>query len=198
MGNHDLWVDDDEGDSSQQLWTNTLPGMIQDMGFIYLENEIIRSGSVAIVGTIAWYDYSIDRNILPDIARLEKPKHNNDGNFMTEWDDLDFAEKCHQHLRQRLMELDKDNTIKQVVVVTHVPVFPEQHVRVRGDSPTADAYFYNITMGRMIQNFKKVSHVVSGHTHRAVDTMVGDIRVVTVDSDYAAPGFVELDFDVEE
>ncbi len=195
MGNHDLWTDDPDEVTSEQLWVSVLPTAIRDFGLIYLEEEILRFGSLAIVGTIAWYDYSIDRTILPDIARLDKGKYNNDGNYMTDWNDMDFAEKCYNRLRQKLVELDKDNRINEVVVVTHVPVFSQQHVVCRGDNKAGDAYFYNITMGNMIATFKKVRHVVSGHTHRPVDLMIDAIRVVTVDSDYAKPGFTMLELD---
>ena len=114
---------------------------------------------------------------------------------MTEWDDRDFAEKCYNHLRQKLVELDKDNRVNEVIVVTHVPVFAEQHVVHPGDKKAGDAYFYNITMGNMIATFKKVRHVVSGHSHRPVDLMVDSIRVITVDSDYGKPGFTLLELD---
>lgn len=195
LGNHDLWTDDPDELTSEKLWVSVLPDLIRKHDFTYLEDKIIRLNHTAVIGTIAWYDYSIDRELDWKKVRADKSLYNNDGNFMTKWDDLDFSEKCHNRLRQRLVELEKDNSVKQIVVVTHVPIFKEQHITHPGDSKIADAYFYNITLGNMVRNFTKVSHVVSGHTHRSVDLKVGNIQVSTVDSDYASPGYVEIDFD---
>ena len=55
-GNHDLWAG--QGVSSQQLWSTALPAATREAGRIYLEDEDWRRDGIAVVGTVAWYDYS--------------------------------------------------------------------------------------------------------------------------------------------
>ena len=42
--------------------------------------------------------------------------------------------------------------------------------------------------------FSKVTDVISGHTHRPVDEMVGKIRIQIVPSDYFKPAFIAIEF----
>ena len=54
-GNHELWT---HGDDSYQLFTETLPQRIRNLGWHWLETEPLSIGDVAIVGSVGWYDYS--------------------------------------------------------------------------------------------------------------------------------------------
>jgi predicted phosphohydrolase len=55
-GNHDVWALTDV--SSQELWERALPDAVKDVGMIWLEETDWRYGAVAVVGSLAWYDYS--------------------------------------------------------------------------------------------------------------------------------------------
>lgn len=48
-------------------------------------------------------------------------------------------------------------------------------------------------MGKEVLKFSKVRDVISGHTHRKVDKLVGNIRVQVVPSDYFKPAFVAIE-----
>ena len=61
-GNHDVWALSEPwklgGASSQEMWERALPGAVRDAGMRWLEAEAWRGGSLAVAGSIAWYDYS--------------------------------------------------------------------------------------------------------------------------------------------
>jgi hypothetical protein len=68
----------------------------------------------------------------------------------------------------RLSALNADPQVEQVVVVTHVPIFPP----ALPPYPQSEiyslqrAYLGNFTLGELVRRHPKVSHVVSGHLHR--------------------------------
>jgi hypothetical protein len=170
-------------------------------GRLWLENDVLKLGSLAITGTIGWYDYSrrppkghpLLKNWDP--VHLEKMKGgcNNDGNFI-HWNytDPEFANLVGSALELRLAALEADSEIERVIVATHVPAFAEQMVSLPSDSPIVDTYFGNMTLGERLVRYPKVTHVVSAHTHRGVPwTQIrrGDreINVTTISSDYYRP-----------
>ena len=55
-GNHDVWSR--QGWSSSELYTQRLPEIAREHGFDVLEDSCWRFGALAVVGTMAWYDYS--------------------------------------------------------------------------------------------------------------------------------------------
>lgn len=190
-GNHDLWVPD-KGVSSVERWEKILPGIAKDLGWVWLEDEILSVGKAAVVGSIAWYDYSAGAgDVSVEEFRQNKRLFNNDANFMdVEWDDVAFARSCQEGLLSRLKRADQQ--FEEIIVVTHVPVFKEQKVEHLSDEPFAHAYFYNFSLGEQILRFSKVREVVSGHTHRGVEAFLEccDVRARVIASDYHAPGYV--------
>lgn len=57
-GNHDLWVDDEDPDTST-LYYSTLQTIITDAGFHYLPGAPYIVGKIGFVGSLGWYDYSM-------------------------------------------------------------------------------------------------------------------------------------------
>ena len=199
-GNHDLWTKRPDIATSKVLWDEILPGVAEHHGMIWLEDgKVITHDNIGIVGSIAWYDYSAASNIPPDLCRISKAQYNNDAVYMDkDWDDVKFAWERRVNLCYSLGHLECQDEIEHTVVVTHVPIFPQQQARESGDSLEADAYFYNFSLGKVVLKFDKVHTVISGHTHRAVDTTVGrgrknPVRAIVVPSKYHAPGIVELE-----
>ena len=124
----------------------------------------------------------------------EKGAFVSDGNYI-DWlrTDREFAAELLDGLVKRLENAQEDPTVNRIVIATHVPLFKEQMVRHGSDNQYAAAYFGNFTMGREVLKFSKVTDLVSGHTHRSVDEMVGKIRVQIVPSDYFKPAFILLE-----
>lgn len=201
-GNHDLWSDPAEGEPSRRLFEHDWPALARELNLVWLEQDVLRLGSTAITGSIGWYDYSrrppaghpLLKNWDPVKLGAVKGHYNNDGNYMRwNYTDPEFADLVGTALEQRLAELQRDSSIERVIVATHVPAFAEQLVSLPDDSPLADTYFGNITLGERLLRYPKVNHVVSAHTHRGVPWMQikrGDreLSVTTIASDYHRPG----------
>jgi hypothetical protein len=200
-GNHDLWDEPGEGEPSRRLFEHEWPALARDLNMVWLERDVLRLGSIAITGTIGWYDYSrrpraghpLLKNWDPAQLGAVKGSYNNDGNHI-HWDytDPEFANLVGAALERRLATLETDTTVERVIVATHVPAFAEQMISLPDDSPIADTYFGNITLGERLLRYPKVTHVASAHTHRAVPWMKirrgeRDINVTTIGSDYMRP-----------
>lgn len=203
-GNHDVWAFRD-GPSSQDMWERHLPAAVREAGMIWLEEEDCRVGSVAVVGSLAWYDYSaVDPTTPPyppEFFASEKPARNLDGRSVNwPWSDVTFAGRLGEALCERLDALEADESARDILVVTHVPLC-ERQMRRRPDDPRwgfGNAYFGNLTLGRRVLAYPKVRRIVSGHTHipaSGVEPREGlrDVAVEIVPSDFGSPQCVALD-----
>lgn len=216
-GNHDLYRGELD---SRTLWEQALPQAAHDEGFVWLEDEVValplgsaeESGfsaetgllghSLAVVGTMGWYDYSARAPHLPyDAAALRAIKRlvNNDADYIDwPWSDVAMARYLAKGLAARLRRAADDPAVSQVLVVTHVPIF-EQAVPDYPDSELWSllrAYAGNFTLGELVRHAPKVTHVVSGHIHRngcwTVPGDYGPIECQLVGSQIAAPRAVVL------
>jgi predicted phosphohydrolase len=201
-GNHDVW--ENNGHSSRQLWETVLPQHTRDHGAIWLEDENWTQNGLGICGTLGWYDYSARNPAIPwtlDQYALAKGQYNNDGNYIDwPWSDIAFASQIGDAFETRLTALSTDSTVREILVVTHVPPFSEA-ITYRPDNygwQVGHAYFYNLTLGERIAAHNKVSHVVSGHTHTAIQTTIerahGRIDMQIIGSNYGRPVFTVIDY----
>ncbi|MBF6590779.1 MAG: metallophosphoesterase [Ktedonobacterales bacterium] len=206
-GNHDIWAR--EGHTNEELWGRALPEAVRAAGMLWLEDAVWRSGAVAVVGSLAWYDYSAADASLPayppEYFATHKAAYNWDGRFVT-WltSDVAFAQRLGDGLCARLAEVEADPVIRAVLVVTHVPLFEAQMLRKPHDSrwSMGNAYFGNLTLGRrVLATSGKVGRVVSGHTHvgragavpRPEDPARPPVLVNVLASDYRAPVSMTID-----
>lgn len=196
-GNHDLYNTDGRY-NSEGLWRKILPSIVMKHGFIWMEEETININGTAFIGSMAWYDYS---SRAPQFAHLpedffyeNKGKLVSDGSYI-DWErkDKEFSSELLKGLVKRLQDAQEDSSVRRIAVVSHVPLFPEQMVHYRTDNPYSDAYFGNFTIGKEVSRFSKVTDVISGHTHRKIDKVAGNIKVQVVPSDYGKPGFITLE-----
>lgn len=208
-GNHDVWAR--VGHSSQELWERLLPDAVRGMGMLWLEEGDWRRGDLAVVGSLAWYDYSaVDPGVppyAPEDFAARKGGYNLDGRFVDwAWTDPEFAARLGDGLCERLERLAADASVRAIVVVTHVPLFEEQLSRRPYDPrwSFSNAYFGNLTLGQRVAEVGKVRRVVSGHTHvgregrvsrraRRDDGELPDIHVSVIASDYDAPVYLVVD-----
>jgi predicted phosphohydrolase len=168
-GNHDVYRGDFD---SRTLWEAQLPAAAAEAGFVWLEDTVWRQGSVAVCGTMGWYDYSaasphlpFGRDDYPHLKRLV----NHDADYIDwPWSDRAMAGFLARRFTGRLAALEADPQVEQIVVVTHVPIFPP----ALPPYPQSEiyslqrAYLGNFTLGELVQQHPKVRHVVSGHLHR--------------------------------
>jgi 3',5'-cyclic AMP phosphodiesterase CpdA len=199
-GNHDIWEDTHERYTSEELWSHVLESVTLRQGGFWLEKQNFIFGEIGIVGSLAWYDYSaVDPSIEADLDFIQSVKSslNNDGNWIN-WDrtDRSFAQELSRAMISRLRQLSEDPNIRDIIVITHVPIVEEQIVRKPGNREwgLSNAYFGNLTLGLEVLKAPKVRAIVSGHTHigkRAVITRrnLASIDVRVVESDYGRPGY---------
>jgi len=202
-GNHDLYPDSASGPitcstgqlphatfawggaSSARLWQGELRRQVEAQGGLWLEDTVFVRDVVAIVGTIAWYDYSAADPALgygPEVYAREKRFFSTDDRINWPWSDQEFAEMVSRDFLRRLDEAVADPKIAFIVVITHVPILEQQLLRRPGDKywGFSNAYFGNLTLGREVVQRDKVCLVVSGHTHigRRTHFLAANGRVV--------------------
>ncbi len=200
-GNHDLWVK--RTSDSKAVWLERLPSAVRETGCHYLEGNAFRLGATAVVGTIAWYDYSAaDPTVQASAVKFaqEKFNYNNDALLIDwEWSDPEFASRVSVPFLLCLDGLQADPAVQSITVVTHVPILEEQMHRNPAEPSWAftNAYFGNMTLGKHVLARSKVRHVISGHTHIGKNARVerpgmGPIDAVVLGSDYSNPKWMGL------
>jgi hypothetical protein len=171
--------------------------------FDFSEEVELLAHHVAIVGTMGWYDYSSRApHLALDDAELRAMKRlvNHDADYIDwPWSDVAMARYLGRRFAGRLRCAVDDPAVSQVLVVTHVPIF-EQAVPNYPESEfwsLLRASMGNFTLGELVRRMPKVTHVVSGHIHRAgcwtVPGDFGPIDFHLVGSQKAAPSAVVLD-----
>ncbi len=167
-GNRDLWHQGGPY-SSQQLWEEIFPIMIQRHGYTWLEQENLITDRLGVCGTTAWYDYSardVTLGYPPEQYEKLKGLVNEDAQHINwDWSDQVFASLVQRSFTDHILALDQDYNVDRTLVVTHMPVFKEA-VRYSHDARWnfGAAYAFNLTLGRVIAPRSKVRHVVSGHS----------------------------------
>jgi predicted phosphohydrolase len=197
-GNHDLWSN--TGKDSRELWETVLPDLTRSHGAIWLEGENWIKDGIGICGTNGWYDYSAHDPSLPyteqQYAAL-KDSYIVDGHRMRHWNDIEFANQIGDAFEKRLALLDANPTVREILVVTHVPAFEEGIARKHGnhDWNFSNAYFGNLTLGQRILKFPRVRRVISGHTHVGKTAQIGKIDMHVLPSDYGRPAYLICDYE---
>jgi 3',5'-cyclic AMP phosphodiesterase CpdA len=201
-GNHDVWRE--ESLDSERLWQHELPAATRQRGLRWLEQDTLRLGSLAVVGTVAWYDYSAAE---PSLGKDEaffaavKPQLSNDA-YWIDWpaSDVEVAAVLRAGLATRLDALQRDPAVADILVVTHVPVLEQQLRRNPADYgwSVANAYFGNLRTGWEILRYPKVRTVVSGHTHFPLHATVPREDMPSIDAwvvggDYGTPAWILLE-----
>ena len=204
-GNHDLWTGTRFTNDSQAIW-NILPSVFKNEGIIYLEQTENSEGwyrieDIMILGSYLHYDYSAAEKIGPTAGytdkywAVNKKNVNNDGNFMFGLpNDKLFAKQLSDKLRNNLINAENNSDIRRIMIATHVPCMEKQITRKPYDLQWALAtpYFGNLSIQDDILHSKKVTHVLSGHSHTHEDHVIfskndREIRVITNGSDYGRP-----------
>lgn len=201
-GNHDLWLPPWAlhcGDSRTR-WLEDLPHAVAAADCLWHEAQAFIKNGIAMAGTIAWYDYSaVDPSIKESAATLAAHKrYYNIDALRIDWpySDPEFAALVSRPFLETLDRLEADPAVRQTVVVTHVPLLECQMCRKENDREWSfsNAYFGNLTLGEQVIQRKKVTHIVSGHTHVGRHALVklSDGRTIdarVIDSQYGRPAW---------
>lgn len=201
-GNHDLW-NHDKKNPSRILWGELLHQIAESSGAVWLDHENLTHNGVAIVGTVGWYDYSAqDPAYLasPEVNWARKKEFDADA-WMIDWpwNDIEFCEMIKPDFSKRLDLAQDDPDVKAIIVVSHMPLFEKQMTRKPGNFKWgfSNAYYGNLTFGKIVLGFSKVTHAIAGHTHSGEDGIIEhegrNIRVTTLNSQYGDPKIVLID-----
>jgi hypothetical protein len=208
-GNHDVWALSAPwklgGPDSQEMWERILPCAVREAGMRWLEEDDWRKDGLAVVGSIAWYDYTGAAEDIPPQTEeqwieLKRAKHP-DAKFINwPWSDVAFAKARADALMERVARLEADPEVEAILVVTHMPIFREQLV-IRPDVPNwgrTNAYFANLTLGERLNGVTKLRAVISGHTHIHRDVRrihAGrSLPVMVVNTDFKSPGALTFEY----
>lgn len=202
-GNQDLWTS--PGETSILLYEEILGQVTREHGFHWLEKgPFLLDNGTAVCGTIGWYDYSScdpSLSLTPEQIAAEKCRFLPDNQRLDwEYKDPDFAELCRRRLRRTLTELEDNERVDRILVVSHVPCFESQLEKDSADPEwcLASAFFGHLTLGECLRGFPKVRWAVSGHTHMGLNGLVerpggAPIATAVVGSDYGRPRWVTLE-----
>jgi hypothetical protein len=201
-GNHDIWLPERGPGRANSAFRfrDELPTLVESADCVWLEGTSTIINGVAIAGTIAWYDYSaVDPSIQDTLEGFaQKKRYYNMDALRIDWPytDPDFAALVSGPFLGTLDRLEADSSVRQTVVVTHVPLLECQMCRKPHDREWgfSNAYFGNLTLGAQVIQRKKVTHIISGHTHVGRHALVKlsdgrsiDARVI--DSQYGQPAW---------
>jgi len=206
-GNHDLWLPRGEvlsGDSLKR-WETELPAAVAAAGCTWAEGRPFIKDGVALAGSIAWYDYSAaDPSIRADAETFRRHKrYFNVDALRIVWrhTDPEFAGIVGAGLLANLDELEANPAVRQTVVYTHVPLLECQMCRKpdNHDWGFSNAYFGNLTLGEQVLQRRKVTHIISGHTHigRHAQARLNDGRLLdarVLNSQYGQPAWAGITF----
>jgi len=212
-GNHDIWVtaDDPRGDSLR-VYREHLPAVCAAHGFHYLDAGplLLPEASLALVGSINWYDYSwsLDRlraqlpawEVYLREMRFTRGGRHNDRRFVR-WplDDVRFTAEVvaalERHLSEALAQAER------ALVVTHHPPFFGLNYPAASDEPPStdrllwEAFSGNRALEEVLGRFaERVPFIFCGHTHRARENALGPSRGYNVGGDYHFKRLLLLDW----
>ena len=170
-GNCDLWCCGDGTCSSQRLWDFALVQAASEHGYCWLEKYSMRSGTIGICGTIAWYDYSNAPHTMSEQDIIsKKPFLTCDSDLVNwQWSDREFASMVGDAFVRRLFGLNHSDEITDIIAITHMPIFDQYLFK----TPMC-AFNANLTLGQRMLEYDKLRMVISAHTH--IETKVNIIR----------------------
>lgn len=182
-GDHDFWARPPY--DSHRLYRELLPQAAENAGCGWLEGRSFSTRSVAVAGTVGWYDYSAAAiaGFLSDLELAQqKFQHNADAlRIDWEWSDPEFAGMVSAPFLAEIDRLENDDSVQAIIAVTHFPVLEQQLVREPGDA-FSSAYSANLTLGRKLLTRRKVTHLISAHTHKPRHAEVTRDGMPTIDA----------------
>jgi hypothetical protein len=204
-GDHDFWARPPY--DSQQLWRELIPAAVRQTQCNWLEGTTFTLGKTAVVGTVAWYDYSsADPALGHSVVTYaqEKFQHNADPlRIDWEWSDPEFADTLSVPFLANLDYMEVNPAIQQTVVVTHFPVLDLQLPERTGAADSfARAYMGNLRLGEQILARHKVSHIISGHLRagkhaRLERPGMPAVSTIVLAGDYERPAWLGLKLEEE-
>ena len=181
-GNHDIWATETADVTSEQK-CEIISELCRECGFHPLMAAPFIKEQIGFCGTIGWYDYSFapDGYDFSDTQYAEKTLMGavwNDKRY-AKWSDTDTAVARRFEVDLKTQIATVRNDVSQIVVVTHHVPFREC-IRYRNELPWDyfRAFMGSKRLGECCLEERLVTHVLFGHTHRAVDMQIDNVRAI--------------------
>jgi putative phosphoesterase len=188
-GNHDLWLA--EGDS-YEYYRNALPKIYKECGFHMLDTGPRILGEIAFAGNIGWYDYSFMDPSLPpsrerryDLQCWDRVAMWNDAVCVKRpMSDTEFHNILLNDLRRQIAEIPQ--SVKTIVMVTHMVAFEEMVVRSKKDQAWnfCNAFLGGRKLGELFLSDPRIKYHFCGHTHTIARVEKGGMVSINVGSTY--------------
>ncbi|VVU94833.1 Calcineurin-like phosphoesterase [seawater metagenome] len=158
--------------------------MINNNKVIYLPDNSYKIKDTVFIGSCGWWDYndSNPRNIQNCLDYFKDWIKD-----FTEKETLTFinsviqkSKEEYQYLNSELQKYEKDETVKNVIIVTHT--LPSKKYCDRNDNQefnTDDFSSQYNTKFKKLLNYRKISHWFFGHTHKQWDDKVDNIHFIS-------------------
>jgi predicted phosphohydrolase len=193
-GNQDIWVLSEEmqakGHDSYEKYYFYLPEVCRRNSFIPLWMEPVIFDGIGFIGSIGWYDHAAGPGMsgggIPQSYRYLVDSIWNDMRWAC-WSDIstlvegspppirrpdpEVAREFNLRLDQDIESFNRDDTVREIVVVTHYPPFIELSVEGVPFPGSRDT-------GGILYSHDKVSISISGHIHEKKDILARNIRAV--------------------
>jgi len=149
-------------------------------------NNNLVLGNTIFLGANAWYDWRImEPDYSYSVAKTAWLRYMNDSRYIMfgkEQSADDWAKKQSNQIKEQVISLQDDDTIDNIVVVTHTAPLRELLI-VKTDDDVWNQLtgsFGNSKMAEVIaaDNKKKIKSWCYGHTHQRNDKVIGDIRYI--------------------
>ena len=181
-GNHDIWTTETPDVTSEQK-CEIISKLCRACGFHPIMDEPFITEQIGFCGTIGWYDYSFapDEYDFSDTQYAEKTLMGavwNDKRY-AKWSDTDraVARRFEAELKTQIASVRND--VSRIIVVTHHVPF-QKCIRYRGELPWDyfRAFMGSKRLGECCLEEPLVTHVLFGHTHRALDIQIRNVRAI--------------------
>ncbi|MBC8105792.1 MAG: metallophosphoesterase [Anaerolineae bacterium] len=212
-GNHELWT---RSADSYEIFRDILPQRVRALGWRWLEDDpfVAPDRSVAIVGSVGWYDYSFairqlgiplrfyEQKVSPGAAaRLSQfdsllidssDVPPNAMEIVARWNDGKFV-KLHRSDKAFLEELlanlqsqlDALHDVPHLLAAIHHVPFDELLPPKHGSQwDFVRAYLGSRRVGELLRRYPNVRDVICGHSHFQVEAMIGNVRAINIGSGY--------------
>ena len=181
-GNHDIWAIETPNVTSEQK-CRIISKLCDACGFHPLMDRPFIKEQIGFCGTIGWYDYSFapDGYNFSDAQYAEKELMGaiwNDKRY-AKWSDTDrvVASRFETELNAQIAAV-RDEVSRIIVVTHHVPF--RECIRYNGELPWDffRAFMGSKGLGAHCLDEPLVTHVLFGHTHRAINMQIRNVRAI--------------------
>ena len=181
-GNHDIWAVETSDVTSEQK-CEIISTLCYECGFYPLMDEPFVKEQIGFCGTIGWYDYSF----APEGYDFSETQYAEKTLMGAVWNDKRYAKwsgtdrvvarRFEAELQAQIADVRYD--VSRIIVVMHHVPFREC-IRYRGELPWDyfRAFMGSKRLGECCLAEPLVTHVLFGHTHRALDMHIHSVRAI--------------------